>query len=254
MKLLFAPAKNSKPVLKDGLSPTRPQHLAKTRELAELLKQCSAWELESLLRLNPEMAMRAFLAYQEFDLESPGTPAVLSYSGLAYRYLDAASLSREELLFAQDKLRILSALYGVLRPLDGILPHRLEYQCGFRPHGGSLYDYWGDDLPQSVYEEDPIVVNLASEEYARSVRTGFPKSGRFLTCVFLSVCKGRYRTIPTTAKMARGRMVRWIVRERLTVPESLQGFTGLGFRFSPPLSVDNRYVFLQDPQRETGFL
>ncbi len=131
--------------------PTTPAFLPQVRQLAEQLKSLSAWQLETLLHTSPELALRAFVHYQEFDTAHPGWPALLSYRGLAYSALSPESFSEKDLAFAQQHVRILSALYGALRPLDGILPHRLEFQCGVRVDGKTCMPFGATGCTEACF-------------------------------------------------------------------------------------------------------
>ena len=126
MLVILSPAKNMHRVPTPPPA-TRPMFLQQTETLAASMKRYAPFQLESVLKVNPQLALRAFTDIQDWNASIPGSPALLSYHGLAYSALDAATLSREDLTFAQDTLRILSAFYGVLRPLDNILPHRLDF-------------------------------------------------------------------------------------------------------------------------------
>ena len=129
MLVLLSPAKNMADATGEGLPLTGPVFLPETGPILRALRAYSPWQLESLMKVNPEIALKTFDFYQKFDPALPGSPAALSYHGLAYQNLDAASFTGEDFAFAQQSLRFLSAFYGVLRPLDGMLPYRLDFLC-----------------------------------------------------------------------------------------------------------------------------
>ena len=137
MLVILSPAKNMHRVPTPPHA-TRPMFLQQPETLAASMKRYAPFQLESVLKVNPQLALRAFTDIQDWNASIPGSPALLSYHGLAYSALDAATLSREDLTFAQDTLRILSAFYGVLRPLDNILPHRLDFESSFRCCGKTM--------------------------------------------------------------------------------------------------------------------
>ena len=247
MKVILSPAKNIVPHPMPGLPLTRPRFLAQTETLCAQLKNSSPWQLESLLSVNPELALRAYQDFQQFSPELPGTAALLSYHGLQYQQLDAGSLSLEELAFAQECLRPLSAFYGVLRPCDGILPHRLEFFSRLRLDGKTLYQFWGDLFYQDLFSHGEPVVNLASAEYAKAVFPHLRPGDRFICCDFLVFRKGKRCTVATWAKMARGQLARWIVKNQAEQSEQLKEFCWQGFTFVPSLSSDTHYVFLLVP-------
>ena len=137
MIAFLSPAKNMRPAPAPGVPLTRPVFQREADRLAALLRGYSPWELESLLQINPSLAMKAAGYYQDFA-EAPASAALSAYYGLAFQHLDAASLTPEDYAWAGEHLRILSALYGVLRPADGIRPYRLEFQSRLRVEGQSL--------------------------------------------------------------------------------------------------------------------
>lgn len=251
MLAVLSPAKNMRPARTDlPLSP--PLFEDKTRRLADLLKGYSAWELESLLAVNPALAMKAFFMMQDFDaakLWSPedgepgGWPALLAFYGLAYQSMAPDELSEEELRYAHDHLRILSAFYGLLRPLDRILPYRLEMQSKVKVEGQNLYRFWGDAPARALFAGGETVVNLASGEYAKALLAHLAPGDRLITCRFEIVRRGRRLMLATEAKMARGRMARFLVKNRPEKPEELREFEWEGYAFSPALSDERTYVF-----------
>lgn len=245
MLAFLSPAKNLRPAAWDGLTPGRPQFLAEAAELAGALREQAPWQLESLLRVNPELALRAFADYHSFDPAGQGSPALLSFHGLAYQSMAPEDFTPEDFAFAEEHIRILSALYGVLRPCDGVQPYRLDFQSGVRHEGRRLYAYWGDKLCRALFAKTDTAVNLASGEYARAVLPWLRQGERVVTCEFVVNRRGKLITLPTLAKMARGRMARFLTRERLTRPEELQAFEWEGLSYVRELSGADRYVFLR---------
>lgn len=246
MMALFSPAKNMTAAAPpQGLSLHEPYFREKAAELAAALKAYAPWQLETLLDTSPAIAMRAYMDYQAFHPAESGTAALLAYSGLAFRYLEAGTLSEKGLAYADRHVRIASALYGLLRPLDGILPYRLEMMSRLRMDGQNLYAYWGEAIYRRLFAEDPVVINLASAEYARMVTPYLQRGDRFITCDFLAIRRGKRVMPATAAKMARGKMVRYMVDNRVEEPEKLQAFDWDGYAFCPELSMDDRYVFLR---------
>lgn len=249
MLAILAPAKRMHPAsCPPGLEMTRPAQLPEARQLGELLRQYAPWQLEGLLSVSPELALDAFALCRDFDPDAPAAPALLAYRGLAYRHLDAASLTPGELAAAQDRLRILSALYGVLRPLDGISPYRLDFMAKLRPEGKTLYRWWGDKLYRELFRTGEPVVDLCSGEYSRAVTPWLRPGDRLVTVRFLQRRRGRLVTQATAAKAARGEMARWLLRGGAERPEELTAFRWEGWRWSPELSEGEQVVFLWDEQ------
>lgn len=246
MVVILSPAKNMTVSRLEGVPLSRPRFLERTEELARELKTLSPWQLESLMGINPQLALGAFEGFQEFSPEGEGSPALLAYHGLQYQNMGPGDFTPEEWAFAQKRVRILSAFYGVLKPLDGIQPYRLEFQCRFRPGGKTLYAYWGDTLYRELFSAGEPVMDLASKEYSKGVSKYLKPGDRMIVCDFLVRRKGRLTTLATYAKMARGQMVRWMVQQRVDRPEGLQEFTWEGYRFQPTLSSGERYVFVRE--------
>ena len=176
------------------------------------------------------------------------TPAVLAYEGIQYQNLAPQVMTMEQLDYLQEHLRILSGLYGVVRPLDGVAPYRLEMQAKLAVDGArNLYEFWGDSLSRVLAAETDVIVNLASVEYAKAVVPSADRCGaRVLTCLFGTVdARDRLVQRSTAAKAARGTMVRWCAENAIKEPADLQAFDALGYAFDPARSTDDCYVFVQ---------
>lgn len=244
MIALLSPAIHIKPAA--GAWPlSSPEYEEEADFLANKLREYSPWQLESLMKCNSELAMRAFGWYQDFK-RAERNPAVLLYSGMAYTHLGAAGFSEEELGYADGHLRLCSALYGLLRPRDGIKPHRLEMRCPIEADGKGLYEFWGDKLYRSLFREGEPVVSLTSAEYSKAVDPWLRPGDPWVRCAFYQQRRGKRRCLATSAKAARGRMARFIIKNRLVKPEQLKGFCWEGYRFLPELSGEREYVFLQE--------
>jgi len=229
---------------------TQPDFLAESARLVKLLRDLSIDQLAGLMGISDPLA--ALNAGRFKQWKRPFTPstakqAVLAFDGDVYGGLDAAGLGQDDLDFAQDHLRILSGLYGCLRPLDLILPYRLEMKTRLaNGRGKDLYAFWGDRLTRSLNQVlakgSGSVVNLASAEYFKVVD---PKAlaGRVITPVFEDWSRGEYRVVGLFAKRARGLMCRYAIRKRLVEPEALQGFKAEGYRFDRKASSESRWVF-----------
>lgn len=250
MLITVSPAKKLDMTEVAGVTPTRPDFATDAETLAGIARDLSVKDLqklmgisESLARLNAER-FRDFGAMQE-------KPAALAFAGDTYQGLEAGSLDEDEMAFAQDHLRILSGLYGVLRPLDAMQPYRLEMGSRLKtPRGASLYDYWGDRIAKALNAQAEVLgtdtlVNCASQEYFGAVDLSALKP-RVITPVFLEEKNGEARVVSFYAKKARGAMARFIIQRRLTSPEGLQDFDTGGYAFRPDLSEGDRLVFLRE--------
>ena len=223
---------------------TQPDFLDQSEKLIERLRELSPVELSQLMGISDQLSVLNVARYAEwrrpFTLEN-ARPAVLAFNGDVYEGLAAASLEPEALRFAQQHLRILSGLHGVLRPLDLMQPYRLEMGIKLEnSKGKDLYQFWGevitDKLNQALKAQgDDIVINLASDEYFRSVKTK-QLQGRIIKPVFLDEKNGQFKVISFYAKKARGLMSRYIIENRLTQPEQLTRFNSEGYFFDAEAS------------------
>ena len=190
------------------------------------------------------------------NLREALTPAILAYDGIQYASMAPAVFEDSQFDYVQRHLRILSGFYGVLRPMDGVAPYRLEMQAKARVAGTkNLYEFWGDDLYREVVDDSRIIVNLASVEYSRCVERFLSPGDRFITCVFGELERGRVVQKGVYAKMARGDMARYMAEIKVEVPEQLKAFDRSGYRFDEERSTDAEYVFIRRAapgKRRTG--
>ncbi len=233
---------------------TLPRFLEHSNELIGVLEQLSVQGVADLMKLSDKLASLNVARYNSWpDGLSPDNAkqAVLAFKGDVYTGLDAASLSTEQLNYAQQHLRILSGLYGVLRPLDLMYPYRLEMGTKLgNPRGANLYQFWDNRLTASLNEElnqndNPVVINLASNEYFKAIK---PKmlNARLITPVFKDWKSGQYKIISFYAKKARGLMARYIIDNKIDEPDSLKAFDYEGYRFAESMSEGNTWVFIRD--------
>lgn len=228
-----------------------PEYIERAEVLVNLLRLYSLSELKSLMKVSDKLAVLNFERYAQWRSSygrEEGQQAMLAFSGEVFNGLQARSLSEEDLLFAQDHVRLLSGLYGVLRPLDLILPYRLEMGTKMKnPRGGNLYVFWKDIIPDKIAEETGsqkgrVLINLASNEYFKSIQPGsFPHP--IITPVFKESDGAGYRNVTIYAKKARGLMLRFIIQNRITNPEYLKAFDEEGYCFNNDLSTEKDWVF-----------
>ena len=247
MRLIISPAKKMN-VDTDTLAPLgEPVYLDKTEELLERLRELSFEEAKKLWGCNEKLARMNYDRIQDMNLRAGLTPAVLSYEGIQYQYMAPAVFEEHMLSWVQSHLRILSGFYGVLKPMDGVTPYRLEMQARL-PVGEAkdLYGFWGGRIYQEVYKEsDRTLLNLASKEYSRCVESFLEPEDRFITCVFGEWSGGKIVQKGTYAKMARGEMVRFLAERQAEKPEEAREFDRLGYRFVSGQSDENTYVFVR---------
>ncbi len=230
-----------------------PEFKEDANRLARTMRNQTLGDLQKLMGISPELARLNRDRFQAFADDPDGDavrPAVLAFAGDTYLGLEAASLDAEEMDWAQDHLRILSGLYGVLRPRDAIQPYRLEMGSRLKTRRGqSLYDYWRDAPARALKAQaqavgTDVLVNCASQEYFGAVdlkRLGL----RVITPVFMEDKGSGPKIVSFFAKRARGAMARYIVQRRLTDPDALTDFDSGGYVFRPDMSDPDRPVFVR---------
>lgn len=245
MRIIISPAKkmNNNEDTLDCLG--LPVFLEDTEKIMLWMKKLSLSEAKALWNCNDKIAKQNYERFQNMELRRKLTPAILSYEGIQYQYMAPAVFEDKMLSYVQEHLRILSGFYGVLKPMDGVTPYRLEMQAKTRMNGiEGLYDFWGERLYQEVADEDHIIINLASKEYSKCIEAYLQPDDRLITCIFGELLNGKVVQKGTYAKMARGEMVRFMAEEQITKPEELKRFTGLDYMFREELSSDREYVFV----------
>ncbi|MBK8226923.1 MAG: peroxide stress protein YaaA [Flavobacteriales bacterium] len=254
MLILLSPAKDlavETPTVKEASQPALLEHAA---ILVDELKALSAKKLSALMDLSPKLGELNRVRYAQWS--TPFTaknarPAVFTFNGEVYRGLDARTLSNDDLNFAQRHLRILSGLYGVLRPLDLMQDYRLMMGTPFAVgKAKNLYAYWGDRITEALNADlkatkSDVVINCASSEYFKAVNTKALKS-RVITPEFKDKVGGAYKPLQTYVKNQRGALARYIVQHRLLDHDRIKAYDGDGYRFSAEESTGERFVFLRD--------
>lgn len=233
---------------------TEPQFLDYSEKLAGRLKKMSPRQLAKLMNISPALAELNFTRYQQWHLpftNENAKQAVIVFNGEVYRGLDATSLSEKSLLLSQSKLRILSGLYGVLKPLDLIQAYRLEMGIPLKYYRSKdLYAFWKPIIYKKIREAldesgSNVLVNLASSEYFKSIDSKKLKA-EIVTPEFKDLKNGSYKMITVFAKRARGLMTRFIIENDITRPDDLLAFDAEGYGFNPRLSQNDKLVFTRD--------
>ena len=231
-----------------------PEHLEHSQELIEQLRTLSPQQVAELMSLSDKLAalnVARFGSWQPEFTPQNAKQALLAFKGDVYTGLNAEDFSEADFTFAQAHLRMLSGLYGVLRPLDLMQPYRLEMGTKLaNTRGKDLYAFWGDRisawLNQALAAQgDDVLVNLASNEYFSAVQRKALRA-RVIDTEFKDLKNGQYKIISFYAKKARGLMARYVIKERLTDPARLKEFDYQGYRFSEEQSTSDRLVFLRD--------
>lgn len=243
MKIIISPAKK---MMYEDTIPYRqlPVFLGKTELLMKYLKSLQYDELKKLLVCNDEIASLNYERYANMDLHRNLTPAILSYDGIQYKYMAPQVFEDSYFEYIEKHLLIISGFYGVLKPFDGITPYRLEMQTRLKTDFcKNLYDFWGADIYTEV--KDELILNLASEEYAKTVQKYIEPDIRFVDCVFGEMIDGKVMEKGVYVKMARGEMVRFMAENNICDVNDIKYFNRLGFSYSERLSEENKFVFLK---------
>ena len=228
-----------------------PEFLPEAETLIKILRKYSVPKLMELMDINPKLAELNVGRFNSWSLPfSPvnARPAILMFNGEVYNGLQAATLSQKELDYAQDHLRVLSGLYGIIRPLDIIQAYRLEMGTKLKVgRKKDLYAFWGDKITQSINREmashtEKVLLNLASNEYFAALNPS-KINARILSCTFKEERNGNYRFVTIFGKKARGLMTRFIIRNRIDKSEDLKHFEEDGYFFNERISREDEWVF-----------
>ena len=250
MKIIISPAKSLDFESKVPTTlHTQPRFLEESQKLNKKLKTLSKNKLSSLMSISDDLAALNYDRNQNWKIpftKKNAKQAIYAFTGAVFQGIDVNSLHEDKIPFLQDKLRILSGLYGLLKPLDLIQPYRLEMGTKIKVgKKDNLYQFWDDALAKSLNEElkeGELLINLASTEYFKALPKKVLKVP-MITPVFKDFKNGQYKTIMTYAKMARGYMVRYIVENNIETIEDLKGFNIEGYGFSEEMSSGNNLVF-----------
>ncbi len=237
-------------------SHTLPRLLAHSQELIDVSRTLSASEIANLMSVSEKIAnlnVERFRDWQaDFDF-SNARQALFAFKGDVYTGLDAYSLKDQDIDYAQQHLRMLSGLYGLLRPLDLMMPYRLEMGTKLKnPRGSNLYEFWGTIITDLINEDlaaakSKLLVNIASDEYYKSVKESKIQA-EIIKPVFLDQKNGKYKVISFYAKKARGLMARYIIENKIERAEDLKGFNSDGYYFDADSSLKGELVFKRDEQ------
>ncbi|SEC91329.1 hypothetical protein SAMN04489761_3945 [Tenacibaculum sp. MAR_2009_124] len=250
MKIIISPAKSLDFETKANTKEyTQPRFLEHSEKLNKKLKTLSKKKLSDLMKISDDLGALNYERNQNWNpIFTPenAKQAAYSFTGEVFRGLDITSLENDKIPVLNDKLRILSGLYGILRPLDLIQPYRLEMGTKLKVgRADNLYKFWGNLLSDSLneeMEEEELLINLASTEYFKAV----PKKAlntSMITPVFKDLKNGQYKTIMTYAKKARGLMVRYIIDNNIETLDDLKGFNVEGYAYSESMSSENELFF-----------
>lgn len=248
MRIILSPAKKMRMDTDSTGEMTTPVFMSQTEEIRHWMQGLSYADAKKLWACNDKIAEENYTRFQEMDLHSPGklTPAILSYDGIAFQYMAPAVFEDGHFDYVQEHLRILSGFYGVLKPMDGVTPYRLEMQAKAKlAETSNLYDYWGDRIYREVRDDSGLIINLASKEYSVCIEKYLHPKDCFITCVFGELENDKVVQKGVYAKMARGDMVRFMAENQVEDPEQLKAYDRMHYHFSETWSSETEYVFIR---------
>ncbi len=245
MRIVLSPTKKMKidndSLVHQGL----PVFLEQTEEILQWLKEKSTTELKVIWNCNDKIIEQNRQRLLHMKLRENLTPAVLAYEGIAFQYMAPGVFENEQFDYIQEHLRILSAFYGVLKPMDGVTPYRLEMQAKASIGGNrNLYELWGSRLYEEVCDGG-VIINLASKEYSKCIEKYLTPHDRYITINFYEKSGDKFVSKGTYAKMARGEMVRYMAELHIENPEEIKKFDRMGYVYREDLSGEKEYVFVR---------
>ncbi|MCZ0701923.1 cytoplasmic iron level regulating protein YaaA (DUF328/UPF0246 family) [Natronobacillus azotifigens] len=245
MRIIISPAKKMNIDNDSFIHNQLPQFIDKTEYLLGHLQTLSYDELKKIWKASDKITTLNYERIQQMNLHQNLTPAILAYEGIQYQHMAPSVLEASHYDYLEQHLRILSGFYGILRPFDGVVPYRLEMQAKLK-HATypSVYDFWDDQLAKQLLSETDCIINLASEEYSKTI-TKYNDKAKIIRCKFGELKDGKVKEKGTLVKMARGEMVRFMAEYQVQSPEELKAFNHLNFEFSEDHSTEDELVFIR---------
>lgn len=221
-----------------------PVFIEQSEEILSWLRERSEPELKKLWNCNDNIVKQNIERIRNMNLRENLTPALFAYEGIAYQHIAPKVFEYSQLEYVKKHLRILSAFYGILKPMDGVCSYRLEMQAKASVNDfKDLYDLWGSRLYDALKDDDGIIINLASKEYSKCIEKYLTPDNRYISVTFCDRSGDKLVSKATYAKMARGEMVRYMAEEYIQKPEQLHDFDRMGYHFREDLSSESEYVF-----------
>lgn len=249
MKILISPAKSlDYDAVEPDLNYTNPCFLEDARKLVQVAQKLSVKKIAKLMKISDKLAELNFERFQNFDLKNDkqnnSKAAILVFNGDVYGEIDTKYYEKKHFNFLQENLRILSGLYGILRPLDLMQAYRLEMSTSLEnSRGKNLYEFWGDKITEKLNEEEGgLIINLASEEYFKAVNPQKLKA-KLISISFKEKRDGKFKIVGIIAKKMRGLMVDYIVKNSIKNLDEIKKFDLRGYSFNEELSSNNNFVY-----------
>lgn len=246
MLIIISPSLTMQDVSESFYDLTIPSQINRAEEIVSKIKSLTYDDMKIVMGINDKLAELNRFRYEKIRFDNKGNPALLSYTGTVYKNIKASAFNREEVEFCKKHLRILSGLYGVLRPYDSIYEYRLEMKTKISVNGSKdLYDYFGESIYDTLIKEDREIINLCSNEYSEIVTPYLTRLDKFITCTFKIKKGGVLKTLSVDAKQTRGMMVNFIVKNGIQNRYDLKKFSDNGYKYEESLSTESEYIFLK---------
>lgn len=241
MKIIISPAKSFKHF--DNIDTEELLFPEKTKILVNKIKKLSMNEIGNLNMTNDKLTEKAYYDYQEFDFRDLSNPALFSYDGLVFKQFKMEDFT--DINYLNNHVYIISALYGLLKPMTGIRDYRLY----FDNTRYDLYDFWKDDLYKKLYEDNDLVINLASKEYSKTIRPFLKKTDKFITIDFKEVRDGKLKSVVAYMKQARGAMLREIITRKIEDIDEIKKLDINGYTYDPYNSTEKCLTFVRNGEK-----
>lgn len=237
MKIIISPAKRFKKVAYKNIEELIFEK--ETRYLVEKMRKYSIADLANMFSCNDELAIKAYYDYKEFDFDNLTNPAIFSYDGLVFKQFNRKDF--DDISYLNGQVYIISALYGLCKPLTGISDYRLYMNM----KEIDMYKFWEDKIYKKLYKEDDFIINLASKEYAKLVKKYLKKDQKFLTLTFKENKNGKVRSIVSYTKKMRGKMLKFLINEKISDRQNIKNISLDKYIYDPLLSKDDEFVFVR---------
>lgn len=243
MQTIISPAKKINDQNDFPYENSKPRFLDRAKPLYAYMQSLDFDGLKKLYKASDKIVEDAERKLHTYQIDEPFLTAINAYDGIQYQYMHASLFDEQQMAFLNQHLYIISGLYGILRPLDEIIPYRLEMQSKIDCQGKTnLYSYWGDAIAEVLNATDEPIINLGSNEYSKSIKKYIPKS-KWIDVYFFEEENGELKEKGVYVKMARGAMVRYIVEHEIDDPKALVNFNELNFAYRKDLSTDQKYIY-----------
>ncbi len=244
MLIILSPAKNMNIKSFEGFNFEKPVFYEETNKIHSHLNNLELQDIEVIMKVNKDIAFKTICNIKDFEIDKMEGHALKCYDGLVFKNIGVEDFNSDDIIFANNHLRILSGLYGVLKPLTHIQPYRLEMGCKIQiDNNKSLYKFWEDKIYNEIIGLNKPIINLASKEYSKTITPYLKSSDSFINIDFLMLKNGKYKSVATSAKMARGQMARYIIKNKITDIEALKDFYFDIYQYNEYLSNETNLVF-----------